>query len=70
MYKARMEVDMERLKALRKEQVLTLRELAELSGVSKDSISRIERTGMARQTTIRKLAAGLGVEARELIKKN
>ncbi len=59
---------MQKLKALRTERVLTLRELEELSGVSKDTISRIERVGKARQTTIRKLAAGLGVEPRELVK--
>ena len=59
---------MERLKALRKERVLSLRELEEISGVSYNTIWRIEdgRQG-AHPRTIRKLAEALGVEPRELI---
>ena len=60
---------MERLRALRQQKVLTLRELEERSGVSYNTIWRIEagRQG-AHQRTIRKLAAALGVEPVELIK--
>ena len=60
---------MERLKELRKERVLSLRELEEKSGVSYNTIWRIEdgRQG-AHPRTIRKLANALGVEPRELIK--
>ena len=60
---------MDRLRELRKEQVLSLRELEEKSGVSYNTIWRIEvgRQG-AQQRTIRKLAAALGVEPVELIK--
>jgi transcriptional regulator with XRE-family HTH domain len=64
-----MEVDVERLKELRRERVLSLRELEERSGVSYNTIWRIEdgRQG-AHQRTIRKLAEALGVEPAELLK--
>jgi transcriptional regulator with XRE-family HTH domain len=64
-----MEVDVERLKELRRERVLSLRELEERSGVSYNSIWRIEdgRQG-AHPRTIRKLAEALGVEPSELIR--
>ena len=53
---------MERLRELREQQHLTLRELEHLSGVSKDAISEIER-GLRhpRSITLKKLADGLGV---------
>jgi transcriptional regulator with XRE-family HTH domain len=64
-----MEVDMERLRELRRERALALRELGELSGVSLQTIWRIEagRQG-AHPRTIRKLAQALGVEPAELVK--
>lgn len=64
-----MEVNVERLKELREEQVLSLRDLEDISGVSYNTIWRLEdgRQG-AHPKTIRKLAAALGVEPRELIK--
>ncbi len=64
-----MEVNVERLKELRRQRVLSLRELEELSGVSYNVIWRIEagRQG-AQQRTIRKLAEALGVEPKELVK--
>jgi transcriptional regulator with XRE-family HTH domain len=64
-----MEVDMERLRELRLERALALRELGELSGVSLQTIWRIEagRQG-AHPRTIRKLAQALGVEPAELVK--
>ena len=60
---------MERLKELRREQVLSLRELEERSGVSYNTIWRIEdgRQG-AHPRTVRKLAEALGVEPFELIR--
>ena len=60
---------MERLRELRKERVLSLRELEERSGVSYNTIWRIEdgRQG-AHPRTIRKLAEALGVEPAELVK--
>jgi transcriptional regulator with XRE-family HTH domain len=64
-----MEVNVERLKELRRERVLSLRELEEKSGVSYNTIWRIEdgRQG-AHPRTIRKLADALGVEPKELIR--
>jgi transcriptional regulator with XRE-family HTH domain len=63
-----MEVNVERLRELRRERVLSLRELEEKSGVSYNTIWRIEdgRQG-AHPRTIRKLAEALGVDPKELI---
>jgi transcriptional regulator with XRE-family HTH domain len=63
-----MEVNVERLKGLRRERVLSLRELEERSGVSYNTIWRIEdgRQG-AHPRTVRKLAEALGVEPSELL---
>ena len=60
---------MERLKELRREQVLSLRDLEERSGVSYNTIWRIEdgRQG-AQPRTIRKLADALSVAPSELVK--
>jgi transcriptional regulator with XRE-family HTH domain len=64
-----MEVNVERLKELRREQVLSLRELEERSGVSYYTIWRIEdgRQG-AHPRIVRKLAEALGVKPSELIR--
>jgi transcriptional regulator with XRE-family HTH domain len=66
-----MEVNVERLKELRRARVLSLRELEERSGVSYNSIWRIEdgRQG-AHLRTVRKLAEALGVKPSELIKES
>jgi len=63
-----MEVNVERLKELRRERVLSLRELEERSGVSYNTIWRLEdgRQG-AHPRTVTKLAEALGVEPKELI---
>ncbi len=59
---------MQRLRELRRLRVLTLRELEEESGVSYNTIWRLENGYReARPSTIRKLAAALGVEASELV---
>ena len=60
---------MQRLKELRRERVLSLRELEEKSGVSYNTIWRLEdgRQG-AHPRTIRKIARALGVEPAELLK--
>ena len=60
---------MQRLRELRRERALALRELGELSDVSLQTIWRIEagRQG-AHPRTIRKLAQALGVEPAELVK--
>jgi transcriptional regulator with XRE-family HTH domain len=56
------------LKRIRNEYPLTVRELAEMSGVSYDTITKVENGHReARPSTIRKLAKALGVEPRELM---
>jgi RNA polymerase sigma factor (sigma-70 family) len=58
---------MNRLKEFREEAMITVRELSERSGVSEDTITKIEnghRKG--RGTTLRKLAKALGVRLQEL----
>ena len=64
-----MEVNVERLRTLRTEHVLTLRELAEAAGVSKDTIWRLENGhSEAHPSTIRKLAKALDVQTKDLVK--
>jgi transcriptional regulator with XRE-family HTH domain len=64
-----MEVNVQKLKELRADRVLSLADLSRLSGVDRQTIWRIEdgRHG-AHPRTIRKLAEALGVEPRELVK--
>jgi transcriptional regulator with XRE-family HTH domain len=58
-----------RLRRLRAERALTLRDLAEISSVSYDTINKLELGRRpAHASTIRKLANALGVEPRELMK--
>ena len=61
-------VDGVKLRELRRRKVCTLHELEELSGVSYNTIWRLEngKTG-AQPRTIRKLAKALGVEPYDLI---
>jgi predicted transcriptional regulator len=61
-------VDGERLRRIRQERALSLRDLGDRSGVSFDSIHKLE-TGrrQAQPRTVRKLAEALGVEAEELV---
>jgi len=63
------EVNVAKLRALRRRRVLTLHELEERSGVSYNTIWRLEngRTG-AQPRTIRKLAAALGIDPEQLVK--
>jgi transcriptional regulator with XRE-family HTH domain len=64
-----MEVNVAQLKELRRERVLSLRELEKRSGVSYNTIWRLEdgRQG-AHPRTVRKLAEALGVQPSELIR--
>ncbi len=63
-----MEINVKKLKELRRIRVLTLRELEEESGVSYNTIWRLENGHrQARPSTIRRLAAALGVEPAELV---
>jgi transcriptional regulator with XRE-family HTH domain len=67
-----MEVNVGRVKELRAERVMSLRELSEIAGVSKDTIWRLESgtSTNAHPSTIRKLAKALGVEPTELTKRS
>jgi transcriptional regulator with XRE-family HTH domain len=64
-----MEVNVRRLKELRRLRALSQQELAEESGVGRATISRIERgeTG-AHGRTLRRLAGALGVGVEELVR--
>jgi transcriptional regulator with XRE-family HTH domain len=64
-----MEVDVQRLKTLRRLRALSQEELADESGVGRATISRIERgeTG-AHGRTLRRLAKALGVGVEELVR--
>jgi transcriptional regulator with XRE-family HTH domain len=63
------EVNGQRLRHLRVERALSLRALAERSGVAFDTINKLELGHRpARLVTIRKLADALGDESKELMK--
>ena len=62
------EVNGQRLRHLRVQRALSLRALAERSGVAFDTINKLELGHRpARLVTSRKLADALGVEAKELL---
>jgi transcriptional regulator with XRE-family HTH domain len=64
-----MEADVSKMKALRKERVLSQRELAHMAGLTQMTVWRLENGYRdARPGTIRKLAKVLGVEPKELVK--
>lgn len=63
-----MHVDGSKMRALRESKFLTQAELAELSGATESTINRIENgLQQPRISTIRKIAAALGVEPGELV---
>ena len=61
-------MDVSPLRRLRQQAVMSQQQLADESGVARDTISKLE-TGQRRAypTTIRKLATSLGVEPQELV---
>ena len=59
---------MAKLKELRRQNVLTIEQLAAKAGVSKNTISKAERGGSVYPSSIHKLASALGVEPQELVK--
>lgn len=64
-----MEIDVEKLRELRRRRVLTLEELAQKAGVGRNTVWRLEHDVMGAQPrTIRKLARALGVEPEELVR--
>ncbi len=63
-----MEVDVQKLRRLREDRVLSQRELARMANLAYGTVWRIENGHPeARTSTIRKIAEALGVEPRELI---
>ena len=64
-----MDVNVQRLRELRRQKVPSMRELEEISGVSYNTIWRLEtgKTG-AQPRTIRRIAHALGVDPAELVK--
>ena len=65
-----MEVDVQKLKVLREERVLSQRELARMANLAQGTVWRIEKGfSEVHPQTIRKLAGVLGVEPKELVKK-
>jgi transcriptional regulator with XRE-family HTH domain len=64
------EVDVQKLKRLREDQVLSQRELARRAGLAQGTVWRLESGfSEAHPHTIRKLAEALGLDPRELLKK-
>ncbi len=64
-----LEVDGARLRHIRQERALSLRELGRVSGVAFDTINKLENEYReAQPRTLRKLAEALGVEPKELMK--
>ena len=62
-------MDVEKLRRLREDRVLSQRELARLAGLAQGTVWRLENGFLeARPSTIRKLAEALGTEPRELIR--
>jgi transcriptional regulator with XRE-family HTH domain len=62
-------VDGEKLRQLRRERALSLRDLGGRSGIAYDTINRLELGKQeAQPRTIRRLAGALGVEPKELMK--
>jgi transcriptional regulator with XRE-family HTH domain len=68
--RGRVRVDAAALRRLREGYPLTVRELAERSGISHNTITMIEnRHRTANPSTVRKLSAALGVEPGELMER-
>jgi transcriptional regulator with XRE-family HTH domain len=65
-----MDVDGAKLNRIRTERAYSLRELAELAGVTQDNIWKIEsgRTRRPHPSTVRKLASALGVAPKDLLR--
>jgi transcriptional regulator with XRE-family HTH domain len=62
-----MRLDRDKLKQLREEKLLTVREMADLAGMSTNTVYRLEHGDIdARPGTVKKVARVLGVGPREL----
>jgi transcriptional regulator with XRE-family HTH domain len=65
-----MEVDVTKLRKLREDRVFSQRELARMAGLTHMTVWRLENGYKeAHPQTIRKIAGVLGVEPRELVKR-
>jgi transcriptional regulator with XRE-family HTH domain len=65
-----MEVDVQKLKRLREDRVLSQRELARMANLAYGTVWRLENGyPEARTSTIRKIAGALQVEPKELLAK-
>jgi transcriptional regulator with XRE-family HTH domain len=62
------EVDVDKLKELRRQKVWTIEQLASKASVSKNTISKAERGGSVYPSSVHKIASALGVEPSELVK--
>lgn len=60
-------IKLSRLRAIRERKALTQNELADMAGVSRQTVVKIEGGLEPRPPTIRKLAAALGVEPQDLM---
>ena len=65
-----MKVDSQKIVLILAEKTLTHTLLAELSGISRQSISTIIARGTCAPITAGKLARGLGVELNEIVREN
>jgi transcriptional regulator with XRE-family HTH domain len=67
---ATVKIDGPKLRRLRTHRFLSREELAEMTGLHRDHIGRLERNDVevSRLPTIRKLAEALGVDPHELVK--
>ena len=67
---ATVKIDGAKLRGLRTNQFLTREELAEMTGLHRDHIGRLERNEVedSRLPTIRKLAEALSVDPHELVR--
>jgi transcriptional regulator with XRE-family HTH domain len=64
-----MEVNVKKLKELRRLRALSQQELADSAGVGRNTVSRIERgESGAHGRTLRRLAGALGVDVADLVK--
>jgi transcriptional regulator with XRE-family HTH domain len=55
------------LKAWRNRRILTMRELSQLADVAEATIVNLEKGGVARQSTIKKLAKALNIAPEQLL---
>jgi transcriptional regulator with XRE-family HTH domain len=64
-----MNVDGQRVKALRRRRVMERKELAKRAGISYSTLAQIERNARnVRAETVRKVASALGVDPEDLVR--